>query len=103
DESDDDEHLVVSQFYGVPVPGKEVKDDGRTGQIVTFSLTDVSADGATNITLSPTSGLNGLTTSPNQLAAMAVAGNRIYVTSVSASPAGPPKFDGNVFPVVYVA
>src|SRR5262249_3799289 len=26
-----------------------------------------------------------------------------YVTSVSASPEGPPRFDNNVFPVVYVA
>jgi hypothetical protein len=28
---------------------------------------------------------------------------RVFVTSVSASPAGPPRFDNNVFPVVYVA
>src|SRR5262249_4551075 len=33
----------------------------------------------------------------------AVSGGRVYITSVSASPEGPARFDNNVFPVVYVA
>jgi DNA-binding beta-propeller fold protein YncE/mono/diheme cytochrome c family protein len=101
DTSDADEKLVVAQFYGVPVAGKEAKDDGRNGLISTYSLTTL-VKGA-DITLAPIASGLGVTTSPNQLAAMAVAGNRVYITSVSASPEGPTKFDGNVFPVVYVA
>ena len=31
DANEDDETLVVTQFYGAPVPGKEARDDGRTG------------------------------------------------------------------------
>ncbi len=106
DESDDDERLLVSQFFGVPVAGKEVKDDGRTGRIMNFPLTDISGDGGINIDLPPLSAAqNGFPvgTSANQLGAMAVNGNRVYITSVSASPQGPTKFDNNVFPVVYVA
>jgi hypothetical protein len=41
-------------------------------------------------------------TSPNQLSAVAVLANRIYVTAVAASPEAPLRFDNNVFPVVYV-
>jgi DNA-binding beta-propeller fold protein YncE/mono/diheme cytochrome c family protein len=101
DTNDADENLVVAQFYGVPVDGRETKDDGRTGRVSTFSLATLGK--AADITLSPIDSGLGVTTSPNQLAAMAVAGNRVYITSVSASPEGPTKFDGNVFPVVYVA
>ena len=101
DKNDADEQLVVSQYYGVPVPGREAKDDGRTGLVSTFSLGDLSR--LKDITLSPIDSGFTVTTSPNQLASMAVAANRVYITSVSASPEGPTKFDGNVFPVVYVA
>jgi YVTN family beta-propeller protein len=31
DNSDADEKLVVAHYYGTPVPGREAKDDGRTG------------------------------------------------------------------------
>src|SRR5262249_10720509 len=41
-------------------------------------------------------------TSPNQLYAAAVNDDKVYVTSVSASPQGPINFQTNVFPVVYV-
>lgn len=101
DTNDADEQLVVAQYYGVPVEGHEAKDDGRIGRISTFSLGTL-ARGA-DITLSPIDSGLGVTTSPNQLAAMAASGSRVYITSVSASPEGPAKFDGNVFPVVYVA
>jgi len=110
DESDDDETLVASRYYGIPVAGKEAKDDGRTGLVVTWPLTSLHT--ATRITLSPidsgfpkggTLGAATVTTSPNQLAAIAAASGRIYITSVSASPEGPTRFDNNVFPVVYVA
>jgi len=110
DRNDADEQLVVAQFFGVPVAGREAKDDGRTGRVVAFSLGDLKSSRA--ITLSPIdSGFRQggvdtgapVTTSPNQLGALAVSGNRIYITSVSASPEGPARFDNNVFPVIYVA
>jgi YVTN family beta-propeller protein len=102
DQSDDDEKLVVAEFFGTPVEGGEAKDTGRTGRILTYALNNLSGS-PSEITLSPTDSGFGVMTSPNQLSSMAVAGDRLYVTSVSASPQGPTKFNGNVFPVVYVA
>ncbi|MBK7539743.1 MAG: YncE family protein [Myxococcales bacterium] len=110
DADDADELLVVPQFYGVPVPGREAKDDGRTGRVRRFAVVDLADRG--DITLAPmdsgfarggVAGAPTVTTAPNQLAALATAGGRIFVTSVSASPEGPPRFDNNVFPVVYAA
>jgi DNA-binding beta-propeller fold protein YncE/cytochrome c553 len=101
DTSDTDETLVVAQYYGVPVAGKEARDDGRTGLVSTVSLATLQKTG--DIVLSPIDSGLGVVTSPNQLSAIAAAGSRVYITSVSASPEGPAKFDGNVFPVVYVA
>jgi DNA-binding beta-propeller fold protein YncE len=109
DRDDADEAVIVAQYFGVPVPGREAKDDGRTGRLVKLSL-DLGSPA--EIALAPTDsgfpagGVAGnptVTTSPNQLAALAVADGRVYVTSVSASPEGPARFDNNVFPVVYVA
>lgn len=110
DRVDSDETLLVAQFFGVPVAGKEARDDGRTGRVVKLALADLKTQDA--ITLAPTdsgfaaggvAGAATVQTSPNQLAAMAVQGGRVYITSVSASPEGPARFDNNVFPVVYVA
>lgn len=109
DSSDDDETLIVPEYFGTPVPGQETKDDGRTGVVHLVSLKDLTKDRA--ITLGPvdsgfpSGGVAGNPTvhaSPNQLGAVAVVGSRIYVTSVSASPDGAQRFDNNVFPVVYV-
>ncbi|MBS1120099.1 MAG: hypothetical protein H6Q90_2327, partial [Deltaproteobacteria bacterium] len=108
--NDGDETLVVTEFFGAPVAGREGKDDGRVGHVRTFSLASLAE--THDITLGaldsgfanngdPTKG--NVTTSPNQLAAVAASGTRIYVTSVSASPEAPTRFDNNVFPVVYVA
>jgi len=110
DRNDADERLVVAQYFGVPQPGGEAKDDGRTGRIATFALGDLAP--GTVISLAPLdSGFHKggidtnptVTTSPNQLTAIATTGGRLYITSVSASPEGPARFDNNVFPVVYVA
>jgi DNA-binding beta-propeller fold protein YncE len=100
DARDDDEQLAITQFYGVPVPGKEAKDDGRIGVVRVVPLADLGA--AREITLAPVDSGFGVTTAPNQLAALATANGRLFVTSVSASPEGPPRFDANVFPVVHV-
>jgi hypothetical protein len=112
DESDDDEILIGAKFYGLPVAGREAKDDGRTGQIVSWPLTALHT--GTKINLAPldsgfkkgggitAQGEVGISTSPNQLSSMAVNAGKLYITSVSASPEGPTRFDNNVFPVVYV-
>jgi YVTN family beta-propeller protein len=110
DASDDDEQVVVTQFFGDPVPGGEARDDGRVGRVRVYALRDLSQ--YSDISLAPIdSGFrkDGLATgptvvtSPNQLGAVATAGGRLYITSVSASPADKARFDNNVFPVVYVA
>jgi len=110
DADDADETVIVPEFYGVPVPGGETRDDGRTGRVRRFSAADLSDQG--DIVLSPIdSGFarNGdaaqgtVLTSPNQLASLAVAQGRVFITSVSASPEAPTRFDNNVFPVVHVA
>lgn len=110
DGSDDDETLIVPEFYGTPTPGGEARDDGRIGQVRRFAVGDLSDAGT--IQLAPRdSGFPragdpanpNVLTSPNQLGSLALAQGRIYVTSVSASPEAPTRFDNNVFPVVYVA
>ena len=109
DQNDDDETLVVAQFFGTPVAGGEAKDDGRTGHIALLSLADFTQK---DISLAPidsgfqqcgASSNPTVHASPNQLGAVAVANGRLYITSVAASPQGPIHFDNNVFPVVYVA
>ena len=110
DDDDDDETLLVTEFYGRPVAGGEAKDTGRTGTVRRFALDGL--DEASAISLAPIDSgfhLGGvaenptLMTSPNQLAALATANGRVYVTSVSASPEGPFRYDNNVYPVVYAA
>lgn len=110
DTNDDDETLVVTQFFGVATPAGEAKDDGRTGKVRLYNLADQSTYKAVvlasldsgffkgGVTTNPT-----VKTSPNQLSAAAVANGRVFITSTSASPEGPPRFDNNVFPVIYVA
>jgi YVTN family beta-propeller protein len=108
DANDSDETLIVPQYFGTPTPGGEARDDGRTGHVQLLSLADFSAKDLSFASIDsgfPKGGVSGNPTvhaSPNQLGAVAVANNRVYVTSVSASPEGPPRFDNNVFPVVYV-
>jgi len=110
DASEDDEQVAVTQFFGAPVPGGEARDDGRTGVVRVYALRELAS--YTDIKLSPidsgfpkggVAGAPTVMTSPNQLAAVATANGRVYVTSVSASPADLARFDNNVFPVVYVA
>ena len=110
DANDDDETLIVTQFYGVPVAGRESKDDGRNGKVRLYSLADLTT--YKSIALSPIDsgfpkgGVAGNPTvkaSPNQLTAIAVAKDRVYITATEASPEGPARFDNNLFPVVHVA
>jgi len=108
DADDSDETLIVTEFYGAPVAGKEMKDDGRQGVVRLYKVSDLSTDGNINFASRPSqfgpAGAAGTTTltSPNQLAAVGLQGNRIFVTSVSASPQAPLNYSQNVFPVMYV-
>jgi DNA-binding beta-propeller fold protein YncE len=104
DEDESDERLIVPEFFGDRVDGGETSNTGRTGLVRTYSLADLSE--GESITFAPLdSGFGEPTamTSPNQLAAVAIAGGKIYVPSISASPAAPIAFNNNVQPVVYVA
>jgi YVTN family beta-propeller protein len=108
DLDDSDELLMVPEFFGEPVAGRDGKDDGLSGRIRMYHVSDLTP--APPIVLSPIdSGFlkNGTGTatvkaSPNQLTSVAIADTRVFVTSVSVAPEGPPRFDNNVFPVVYV-
>jgi YVTN family beta-propeller protein len=103
DKNEDDELLVVPEFYGEPQPGGEAKDNGRKGKVRLFSLKDYGDQGTISFApLTADEAGFGVGTAPNQLGAVAVFAGKIYVPSVSASPQGPPKFDNNVNPVVYV-
>lgn len=104
DGDDDDELLIVPEFFGEVTQDGEASDTGRQGRVRTYSLETLNPVQA--ITLAPVDsgfGSPSKMTSPNQLYSVAVAGSKIYVTSVSASPEGPPTFNQNVQPVVYVA
>ncbi len=104
DASDDDESLVVPEFFGEIVPGGEMSDTGRKGKVRVIPLSDFTTIDA--ITFEPRDsgfGTPSLMTSPNQLHTVAIAGNKIYVPSISVSPEGPAKFNENIQPVLYVA
>jgi len=104
DEDEDDEVLLVPEFFGEVQAGGEASDTGRVGQIRSYSLADYSA--GPTIALSPRDsgfGSPSTMTSPNQLYAVAIAGDRAFVPSISASPEAPVAFNTNVQPVLYAA
>ena len=110
DTDDADELLIAPEYFGEPIAGAETADISRTGRVRIYSLADLSA--RPPITFAPRDsgfvpdgsapGTGTVMTSPNQLGAVAVQNGKIYVTSVSVSPAPPLKFNANVQPVVYV-
>jgi DNA-binding beta-propeller fold protein YncE len=118
DREDDDETLIVTEFFGAPNPdttdcpgdNPEVCDTGRIGRVRRYNVSDLSPQSP--IVFQPIdSGFAPSTappdaptvmTAPNQLSAAAVQGDKVYVTSVSASPEPPVDFQANVYPVLYV-
>lgn len=110
DQDDDDELLIVPEFFGEAGPGAEATDTSRSGRVRIYKTGDLSPDPA--ITLAPldsgfapsTAGAGAPTvmTSPNQLFSVHVNEGRIYVTSISTSPAAPTNFQTNVQPVIHV-
>ncbi len=118
DADDEDETLIVAEFYGAPNPdisgcpsdNSEVCDTGRLGRVLRFPLSDFEPEAplifrpldsgfapSTSPPNAPT-----VMTAPNQLYSAAIQGGKVYVTSVSASPQPPINFQTNVFPVLYV-
>jgi YVTN family beta-propeller protein len=101
DADDDDELVIVPEFFGEPNANGEGKDTGRTGRIRIYGADDLSAK--TPIVLDPIDSGFTVMTSANQLYSVALRNDRIYVPSVSSSPATPLQFDRNVFAVIWVA
>lgn len=107
DTSDNDETVIVPEYYGNPVAGSEGKNDGRMGRVHLYKVSDGTDQGP--MVLSPFTNTDTTfeqRTSPNQLYAVGVANGRIFIPSVSASPAASPAApvisSRNVYPVVYV-
>ena len=110
DGDDNDEVLVVPEYFGEPIAGAETQDVSRTGRVRLYALADLAAKppisfAARDSGFAPDgspAGTPTVQTSPNQLSAVVVKNGKIYVPSVSVSPAPPLKFNTNVQPVVYV-
>jgi hypothetical protein len=109
DQWDDDELVIVPEFFG-ELNGAETADDSRSGLVRTYKVSDLSAQPSIAfepldsgfVPVTAPAGTPTVLTSPNQLWSVAVVGSKIYVPSVSASPAPPISFVTNVQPVAYV-
>ncbi len=102
DQNDNDERVVVTEFYGRPT-GPEASDSSRTGAVRLFNLNGLTDAGTVLFEpANPGDFAPTVSTAPNQLASVAIAGDRFYVTAVAASPDGTPAFNQNVFPFVLV-
>jgi YVTN family beta-propeller protein len=109
DDDDTDELLIVPEFFG-DVIGTEATDTSRQGRVRIYGLSDLAPQ--TPILFAPRDsgfapdgtapGTPTVMTSPNQLWSVIPQAGKIYVTSISSSPAAPIKFNTNVQPVVYV-
>ncbi len=109
DQDDDDELIVVPEFYG-EARDAEATDTSRTGRVRIYDAETLQPQ--TAITFAPTdsgfapstapAGTPSVMTSPNQLWNANIVGGKIYVPSISSSPAAPVNFQTNVQPVVYV-
>lgn len=106
DTNESDETVIVSEFFGEPQPDGEAKNNGRRGRVRLYGLdgADKGSIGFASFDNSAASTGKGLeaTTGPNQLHSVAISNGRIFVPSVSASPALPLNSKANVYPVVYV-
>jgi YVTN family beta-propeller protein len=102
DQSDTDEKVVVTQFYGRNT-GKEATDNSRSGVVNVLNL-----EGLTNVgevvfdPINPGDFAPTALAAPNQLASVAISGDKFFVTAVAAAPDGLPSFNQNVFPFVLV-
>ena len=109
DSNDADETVVIPEFYGKPVPDAEGTDTSRLGNVRLFNAGTLRQELSIGLEALDSGfipdGTNKGTvkTSPNQLWGATIQNGKIYIPSISASPAAPAKFNGNVYPVLYVA
>lgn len=106
DTNEADETVIVTEFFGEPQPDGEAKNNGRKGRVRLYGIDgsdkgSIGFDPFANSAAATAAGLEA-TTSPNQLHSVAIANGRIFVPSISASPALPLNSKSNVYPVVYV-
>ncbi len=107
--NDADETVVVPEFYGKPVPDAEGTDTSRLGNVRLFNVgtlrqeLGIGFESLDSGFVPEGTNKGTVKTSPNQLWGATVQNGKIYVPSVSASPAAPARFNGNVYPVLYVA
>jgi cytochrome c553 len=97
DVDDADEKVVVTEFYGRQNANPEGTDASRDGAVRLFTLSATGQLADDGVITFPMTGL-----SPNQLFNVALQNDRLYVPTISASPAAPRAFDRNVHPVVLV-
>ena len=109
DQDDDDELIIVPEFFGEPV-GEEGTDASRQGRVRIYAAADLAPtapivfapfDSGFAPSTAP-AGAPTVMTSPNQLWTVEVVGDRIYVPAIAASPDRPANFQSNVFPTVLV-
>ncbi len=101
DTNDNDEKVVVTEFYGTPT-GQEASDSSRIGKVHLFGLNGLSDAGTVSFDPVSPGAFVPTSTSPNQLASVAIFGDKFFVTAVAASPDGAPKFNENVFPLLLI-
>jgi hypothetical protein len=111
DKSDTDEKVVITEFYG-RITGAEATDSSRTGAVRIFNLSGLSGAGEVLFppapvgtfepALVPNVQAKTSQASPNQLASVAVVGDKFFVTAVAAAPDNAPFFTQNVFPFLLI-
>lgn len=109
DADDSDEKIIVPEFFGEPT-GDEGSDGSRAGRVRVYRTRDLAPE--TPITFAPIdsgfapstapAGSPTVPTAPNQLWTAAIAGDKIYVPSISVAPAPPTNFQSNVHAVLFV-
>lgn len=107
DRDDNDETVIVTQFYGTPINGA-TDDDSRRGEAQLLRVSDLGSSGTVlfqprSSQVSPVGSFGTARTSPNQLYAVSVLGDRFFVPTIAVSPAGPVQVrGGNVRPLILV-
>jgi YVTN family beta-propeller protein len=106
DTDDDDELILVPEFYGEPT-GREGTDTSRNARVRIYGASDLAPQTPIVFTpidsgFTPPGGAASVMTSPNQLFSINPVGGKVYVTSIASSPAGAPQFQTNIQPVYLV-
>ncbi len=101
DTNDNDEKVVVPEFYGTPT-GQEATDSSRIGKVRVFNLSGLSDVGTASFEPISPGAFVPISTAPNQLASVAIAGDKFFVTAIGASPDNVAKFNENVFPLLLI-